>query len=447
VLVTSATELTYPLEPAADRRRPRFGATLFLSVYLILLFAIPAQQIVPGMGANGSPASVLALVGFGWWAIATLVPGEKEFRRWNPVRTLLTLYMGVVLLSWALGKMRPLTPLESTTSDRALMAILGLVGIALVAMDGLRSREEVERVVRWVVGCSMIMVFVGLLQFFLGYDLARSIRIPGLQYNSQIRDIGARSIFNRPRGTSLHPIEFGVVAASLLPLAYWRVKQLRTKRAIIPVAALFLAGMVSLSRSAVLSFAVIGVVLLVGSSWKQRLVLVASMAAGVVAAGVLVDGLVGTLQSLFTGADSDPSIQARLNRFPAVVELVSEHPWLGRGFGTYTPEDYFLLDNEIQKTAIESGLIGVAALVLFVLLVAAISWRTRGTDERSKLLGLVLAATILGLFISTYTFDAFFYRILMGMTYLCVGLVGAMWRLTETEGANTVAPSRVMATA
>ena len=158
-------------------------------------------------------------------------------------------------------------------------------------------------------------------------------------------------------------------------------------------------------------------------------------------AGTLVNGLVGTIRSLFTGAEHDPSVQARLDRFPAVVELVAEYPWLGRGFGTYTPEDYFLLDNEIQKTAIESGLIGVAALVLFIVFVATVAWRTRGTDESNRLLGTALAASILGIFISTYTFDAFFYKILMGLVYLCIGLVGAFWRLSTVDRVGSGVPT------
>src|SRR5690606_31285301 len=102
-------------------------------------------------------------------------------------------------------------------------------------------------------------------------------------------------------------------------------------------------------------------------------------------------------------------------------------------FGTYTPEDYFLLDNEIQKTTIESGLVGVAILILFIGFVVTIAWRLRGRDDLGRLRGVAPIATILAIFISTYTFDAFFYKILMGLLYLSIGLVGAMWRLTADE--------------
>ena len=156
----------------------------------------------------------------------------------------------------------------------------------------------------------------------------------------------------------------------------------------------------------------------------------------VVVVGTLVDGLVGTLRSLFTTAESDPSVQARIDRIPRVFELIAEYPWLGRGFGTYTPEDYFLLDNEIQKTAIESGLIGVAVLIIFIGFVSTMAWRTRVGEERTVLPGTALAATILGLFVSSYTFDAFFYRILTGVLFLCIGLTGAMYRITAAERAR-----------
>lgn len=411
----------------------RINAASFLCFYCVLLFALPAQLIVPGMGAGGGPASLLALVGLGWWVVATLIPGEKTYRTRNPVRFAIIAYLAIVLVTWITGKTRPLTPLESTTSDRAMLALLGLVGIAMIAIDGLETRADVEQVIRWMVGASMIMVIVGLVQFYFNYDLARYLRLPGLQYNSEIGSLRRRSIFNRPRGTTLHSIELGVVSASLIPIAYWRTQILRTKRSWVAVPLLALSAMVSLSRSAILAIAIVGAVFIIGVTWRQRLAIVALASVFVVAVGVLVDGLVGTIGSLFTNADNDPSVQARLDRFPAVVELVAEYPWFGRGFGTFTPEDYLLLDNEIQKSAIETGLIGVTLLILFVLFVAMIAWNTRGSDDQSKLPGTALAATILGLFISMYTFDAFFYRILMGVLYLSVGIVGALWRITLAE--------------
>jgi O-antigen ligase len=298
-------------------------------------------------------------------------------------------------------------------------------------MDGLTSRAEVVTVVRRLLYCATFMVVIGSLQFY-GFDLTQSVRIPGLVVNSEAV-VGIRSNFNRPYGTALHPIEYGVVAGALVPLAYWIARLDGRLRFKLIIAALAFAAMSSVSRSSVLAIGVAMIVLLLGVPMRQRLVLLGAGAVFVGVVGATVNGLVGTLRSLFTTAKSDPSVTARVQRTPKVLKLISEHPYFGRGAGTYNIETYFLLDNELQKVTIETGFIGLAVLVLFIGLVSVVAWRTRLGAESGRLPGTALAATILGIFISTYTFDAFYYRILTGVLYLCIGLVGAMHRVTAVE--------------
>jgi O-antigen ligase len=309
--------------------------------------------------------------------------------------------------------------------------MISYVGVALVAMDGIGSREDAQRLVRRMTLCAMGMVISGIVQFF-GHDLNWLLQIPGLQLNSEA-EVGSRSIFNRPYGTTLHPIEFGVVSAALIPLAYWIARSDGRRRGYVVMAMLGFAAMTSLSRSAVLAAAVAGLVVFIGVSWKRRLAILTTSIVFVAVAGMLVDGLVGTLKNLFTTANDDTSVQARVSRTPRVLQLISEHPFIGRGFGTYNIDDYLLLDNQIQNVAIEMGLIGVAVLAVFIGFVIVMALTTRVGDEVSRLGGTALIATISGLIISSYTFDAFFYRILMGVLYLSIGLVGATYRLTSSE--------------
>ena len=114
--------------------------------------------------------------------------------------------------------------------------------------------------------------------------------------------------------------------------------------------------------------------------------------------------------------------------------MIAEHPWLGRGFGTFTPEEYLLLDNEIQKLAIETGVIGVAVPAAFTLGVIWTASVAGQTGTRAKAFATALIASILGVMISWYTFDAFFYHILMGVLFIDIGLVGSLWRLTAAVG-------------
>ena len=152
----------------------------------------------------------------------------------------------------------------------------------------------------------------------------------------------------------------------MVPVAWWRARH-GTKWHWVVLAAIALSAMTSLSRSAILALAIGVLVLLIGSDTRDRALIIGGGCAFVVAAGSAVPGLVGTLRSLFQQAENDPSVQARLDRTPEVLRLIAEYPWFGRGFGTFTPEEYLLLDNEIQKMAIEIGFVGVAMFIGFIM--------------------------------------------------------------------------------
>lgn len=84
---------------------------------------------------------------------------------------------------------------------------------------------------------------------------------------------------------------------------------------------------------------------------------------------MIIPGLIGTITNLFATffAGSDSSTQARTVKYSAIVPYLKEHPWFGRGFGTFTPDLYFFTDNQYMLTLAEMGIVGlVALLALFV---------------------------------------------------------------------------------
>lgn len=400
-----------------------------LGVFVGLLFLIPARLVVPGFGAAGAPASLLGLVLLVLFVLQRLGYGTRDGRSapLNPVVWAVVIYAGYLLLTWGIGRSHVVTPFVSSSSDRALIALASLVGVFLYVVDRIATPGAVLWLLDAMLLGAMTMCGVGLIQFYVGIDPIDSIRIPGLVDNAPAT-VDTRSIFNRPFGTALHPIEFGVVAASLIPIAWWRAKT-GSWWHWCAIALLALGAMISISRSAVLAGVVAAAVLIIGSSWRDRLNLTVGGFAFVVAAGAVIPGLVGTILSLFGYVGADPSIQARVQRTPAVLRLMAEHPWIGRGFGTFTIEQDLLLDNEIQKMAIETGIVGVASFVVVVLVtvwVASLPLRLR---PRLNGLGTALTASILSIVISFYTFDAFFYHILMSILFINIGLVAVLWKL------------------
>lgn len=419
--------------------RTRRDAVTLLTVYLALLFVLPAPLVIAPMGAVGSPALIAGIGLAGLWAAAKVTPESGLDRGWQPIRVAVVIYAGVMLASSANGFLRPLTELEQSGSSRALLTLASLVGVALLAADGITSQERLETLLRRLVLLAAIVGVIGIVQFVTGWDPTRYIRLPGLALNHNLVGISERSIFNRPWSTTQHPIEFGVVLGALFPLALHYAFHAPTPRARVGrwAMAFIVAAAVpmTVSRSGVVAIGVAMAVMALGWSWRRRVNVAAGAMAFTVFMWAVIPGLIGTLRSLFLNMGHDPSVVARQERIPRVVDLVADHPWLGYGFGTFSVEEYLLVDNEIFVTAISTGLIGLTVFVGLIIFSGVIAFDVRRLtqDAPTRHLALAIAAGLAGLLVCMATFDAFFYRMFTGTMFLLLGAAGALWRLTRQQ--------------
>lgn len=429
-------------------RYSRRDPVALLTVFLVLVFVLPSTLVFAPMGAVGSPALLAGLGLAGLWLTAKVTPDSGLDRGVQPMRVAVFVYAGIMLLSYAVGQLRPLTELEQSGSTRQVILLVSLLGIGLLTLDGLHSRERLDALLRRVLLVASVMAAIGVVQFLTGFDPTRYLRLPGLVQNHVEAGVGARSLFNRPWGTAGHPIEFGVVLGALLPLALhyafaapagWR-KWLQWG-----IAALMAAGVaMSVSRSGVVALVVsVGVLAFV---WRPRRLLNMGVAAvgftAVMWAGV--PGLIGTIRGMFANAEHDPSVMARKERVPIVFDYISEHPWLGHGFGTFSVEEYLLVDNEIFVTAISTGLVGLAAFVGLIVTGMALGLLVRmvAGDDETRHLGQAIAGSLAGLLVCLYTFDAFHYRIFTAVLFLLLGAAGVLWRLERPVSVRTALEAR-----
>lgn len=429
-----------PPQPVVVPTTRGFGVVELLTLWLVLLFGIPATQVIGPLGGVGTPAMLVALLGAGWWASTRVVPSIPADRGVQPLRLYLYVFLGYLIFSFAVGHTRSLTLLEQTGSVRALIGWFALAGVALLVMDGMDDDDALRTILRRLVWAGVFLAVLGILQWMTGRLL--QFTVPGLVVNHDPVGVGARSIFNRPRGTALHPIEFSVVLAALFPLAlHFALESGGTRkdrrRLGIGAGIIALGVPISISRSGIVVLAVAMVVMMASWHWRRRInaAIVGSIAIPLL--WLTVPGLVGTLRGLFRGAEYDPSIQARIERVPRVMELIREYPWFGRGVGTYSHNDYFLIDNEVYVSTIELGLVGIC-ITFGLLLLAIVAARTTrhhpGSTRETNHLATALIAGVAGIAVSLATFDAFHYRILTGILFLYIGAIGAIWRFTRVPG-------------
>jgi O-antigen ligase len=194
----------------------------------------------------------------------------------------------------------------------------------------------------------------------------------------------------------------------------------------------------TVSRTAIVGLLVGGIVVV--CSWPKRdrrLAYLVSLCSALVMEAVI-PGLLGTLRGLFLGIGTDASAKERTAAFNLAGPLISHHFWLGKGFGTLLPQIYFFTDDQYLNTLVEIGAIGLLALLtLFVAgWSVARSVRRMTTDEESRHLAQCLAASIAVAAATYATFDALGFEIAAGLTFLLLGVIGALWRLTRDPPAQ-----------
>lgn len=437
---------TGPHRWSPSRWIPAWDAVAFLSVWLVLLYGISAAQIVGPLGDIGTPAMLLAaLAAASWWA-GRILPESDLARSTHPLRSTLLIYAWVAAGSFVVALARPLSEIEQFGATRSLLNSLILTGLAMLVIDGIHSIDRCKVLFRRLVIVGAAMVSLGILQFFTGLDLTFSI--PGLRWNHEYMGVVGRSNFNRPSSTTLHPIEFSVVAAALFPLAFhFFLYPPDGGRRKVFLGAMLIIGLaipLSVSRSGLVSIVAAMCLLSAGWTWQLRARALTVGAIMVPLLWLAIPGLVGTLSSMFTNHEVDDSIQARIERLPRIIEVIRERPWLGRGEGTFNVEEYFLIDNGFYVKIMETGIVGTTAwatlLAIGIYMGLAVSHQPGATEEIAHL-GRAIAAGILAVAISFFTFDAGTYRILMGTLFLLIGGAGALWRLTAAQPSATLATS------
>lgn len=456
-----------PAEPGlraredAASRLSKFDASRFLVVYVALLLLIPSQLVFPPLGAAGSPAAIWGIAGLVWWMLARA--GALTARRPSPVRLAGLLFTISVLASYVLAMshgwyapanvhgptdmvydlvpptMEELRTKMISAADRGLLSLAGWVGVMVMAIDGLRSWADLDRVVTWLLRFAAVVAALGIVQFFTGWDVAAAIHIPGLHANTEIGSVIDRSILRRATATAIHPIEFGVVLGAVFPLALQRGIERRAHVfGWVPPAIIGSAAMMSVSRSAVLVVGVALVVMFFSWPGRWRPAALVLFPLGLVALRLLVPGLMGTLLALWTNLFADPSTTGRTSDYGVVFTMVGQNPAFGRGLFTFIPRYYRTLDNQILDTLLELGIVGlVSTVALFgvAYFCARGVWR-RGTTPGTGHVGAALSASILGLLVSLATFDAFTFPMAAGVCFLMIGLAGGAWQISVREAGR-----------
>lgn len=437
--MTTAGRAAAPTAFGEDRRTDAVGV---LTLYLVLLCAVPSGLRVAGLGSAGSPALLLGILCLLWWASEHVRARTPVLSSLQPLPALLVVLVLVLGVSYVNGMSRGPAPLEGSQADMGLLRVMAWCGVLLVAYDGITSTARLLQLVRRFVLAGALLSLLGLLQFALGRPLVDWVSIPGLVADSSLA-LADRAGFARPMATAVHPLEFGVVATMTLPFAAVLALHGGGRGLVArmwPVLAIASAISVSLSRSAMVGLAATVLVLVLG--WRARTQLVVALVGGAVLTGVylVVPGMGSAIVGLFRGIGSDDSTVSRLDAYGVALWVTGQNPLVGRGLGTFVPE-YYILDNQWLLMLVETGVLGLLALVALVLggVVVALRARRRHHDPLLRDLGQALAAALVGCALVMAFFDGLSFPMSAGALFLVLGLAGAYSRLRPDRPAGPAA--------
>ncbi len=411
-----------------------------LTIYAVIRVALPSQYVIGALGGAGQPAELIGLGIALWWLASWLGRPWPASRVRQPLKRYALAFFVAVLVSYLAAAVRPISSSEQLAADRALLNVIAWTGVMLVVMDGLTSRAKLDTLLRRLTLLGGLEGVLGLVQLLAGQTFLQYLQLPGLSNTGVDPALVARGSFDRPQGTAIHPIEYGVILAMLLPIAlHYAVADAGRRRLFarwFPVVAMALAVSLSITRTAIICTAVGLVLLLV--SWPSRLRRSVYLAAPVLLAALtfVIPGFFRTVLDLFTGIQNDPSTRSRTDSYSLAWSFIARAPLFGRGMGTFLPE-YRILDNQLLGSLIEIGVFGVVCMLLLFAVAGITAWRVPtpvaaagdGALAMSRL-GPALAAAIAAGIVSFATFDAWSFPLVPSMLFLMFGCAGALWRLT-----------------
>lgn len=415
-----------------------------VTIYLVLLVAVPSYVTVGPLGSLGKPALIWGLLLLLWWLLSRLQARDFDAVPVSqPVRLALGAFVVIVLLSFAAAMLRGQPADQISPAVTALIRLSSWSGVLLVTMDGVRTHQDAARLVRCVAIIGGALAGLGLAQFITGQTLLDwLVSIPGL--TADAAEVATRGAYARASGTATHPLEYGTVITASLPLAIvvavnGGFRSLRSRFAAwwwLPVALIAVASLLAVSRSAILGLVVAVVATLPAVPKAIRWVIGIGGGLAALAVFAVVPGMLGTLVGLFAGASDDPSTQSRTGALARVPEFMSSSPFIGQGFGVFLPR-YYVFDNAWVLLTVETGLLGVIALASLVIsAIGSAIWASVVSPfGDTRAMSKAVTASLTTIAVLLLFFDGLSFAMSAGLLFFMAGLAAAMRSIAAADRA------------
>lgn len=352
-----------------------------LAIFMAMVFLVPfdsaALKVSLPFDLKLDRIALLGMAGAWLAALAAGGPAAPRLRR-SPVNVALGLFLGVAVTSVALNLEVLANVGELDLALRQLVLLVTLVAFFFIAASIVRP-GEVASFSLLLVGLAVVTAIGTIWEYRTGTNQFFELleKVPGLTTDIRESSVyfdstGRRNI----TGPTNHGLAVTTMLALTLPIAVVGILRARGQWQRIGYAiavALILTGGIASVRKTAAIVPVVAIAALVVYRPRPMARLVPLGLVLVMTTHLLVPGAMGSIKSqLFPKGQSffsQASVEGREQDYDAVKPDVFNHLAFGRGYGTYYPLRYRLLDNQYLGLRIEVGYVGLAAFVLIMLAV------------------------------------------------------------------------------
>jgi hypothetical protein len=387
-----------------------------MAVFLGMIFLVPIDQMTLPVHlplASNPDRVLLILIAAVWFAALLLAKAPERPRiRFTGIHFAVFAFVTVAFLSVTVNGLNLATYQEVGGTLKKILLLATFVIFFIIASSVVRPRE-VPRFMTLMVVLGVVVAFSAILEskmhFNIFYSLWPNVFPTNLPAQlDQLDNIGRLTV----DGPTSEPLELAALLAMVIPFAIIGALDARTRKhriLYILSATILLAGSIATERKTSVVCPVIG--LLVLTAYRPRAMIRAVLISAVplfIAVHLLAPGQIGSVlaELLPSHATTVTTTTDRVARYDAVRPDVMSHLLLGRGFQSYDPVKYRILDNEYLGLLIGVGVIGLAIyLSIFIGLLRIAHPTIRGPDPRRAATALPIMAALVIAMVANALFD------------------------------------------
>jgi hypothetical protein len=424
-----------------------------LAGFLVLLWLVPINAITVGASLPFElklDRLVLPIIVLTW--LLSLASGGDGAPRWHftKIHAATSLFVAVALTSVVLNSTGLTHELELELAIKKLMLLMAFFSIFLVVASSVRP-TEIRAFMTLILGLATVCA-AGVIweyQFGVDYFYRWSAKLLPSFFHVEAVDTTGFDEIGRPAVIGPADLSLELVAMLSLALPIGLVRLTESKRTrdrlIYGVAIVLLLGaMIATYRKSAL-LAPVSVVLILLYFRRREMLRLAPLALVLlvtipILAPNALGSIVGQLEPNNLGVST---VSDRVSDYDAIRPDLLSHPLLGEGYGSYEHTNHRVLDNDLLMRVVETGIIGLVAFVLMIVLViGSAAPIIRRRDKEWAPVALSVAAASGAFLVMSVLFDVMSFPHTPYILMVMLGFLAAIIAAEKPGASTTAAPRR-----